>query len=62
MRSLEEHSLPSQHLLEALPDGTALIDVLGVMQYVNAELSHLTGYSREEVVGQNVQIPIVTLA
>jgi diguanylate cyclase (GGDEF)-like protein/PAS domain S-box-containing protein len=56
VRSLEEHSLSWQNLLEALPDGTALIDVLGVMQYVNAELSHLTGYSREELVGENVQI------
>lgn len=54
--SLQEHSLSWQNLLEALPDGTALIDVFGVMQYVNAELSHLTGYSREELVGQNVQI------
>jgi diguanylate cyclase (GGDEF)-like protein/PAS domain S-box-containing protein len=53
---LEEHSLSWQNLLEALPDGTALIDVLGVMRYVNAELAHLTGYCREELVGQNVQI------
>ncbi len=56
LSSLEEHSLSWQNLLEALPDGTALIDVHGVMQYVNAELSHLTGYSREELVGQNVQV------
>ncbi len=54
--AFEEHSLSWQSLLEALPDGTALIDVHGVMHYVNAELSHLTGYSREELVGQNVQM------
>jgi diguanylate cyclase (GGDEF)-like protein/PAS domain S-box-containing protein len=45
-------------LLEALPDGTALIDRQGVMHYVNAELAYLTGYAREELVGQNVQILI----
>jgi diguanylate cyclase (GGDEF)-like protein/PAS domain S-box-containing protein len=45
-------------LLEALPDGTALIDGHGVMHYVNAELAYLTGYTREELVGQNVQILI----
>lgn len=54
--STEEHSLSWPNLLEALPDGTALIDVHGVMQYVNAELSRLTGYRRDELVGQNVQI------
>jgi diguanylate cyclase (GGDEF)-like protein/PAS domain S-box-containing protein len=56
MSSLEEVTLSWQNLLEALPDGTALIDAAGVMQFVNAELTHLTGYSREELVGQNVQI------
>jgi diguanylate cyclase (GGDEF)-like protein/PAS domain S-box-containing protein len=45
-------------LLEALPDGTALIDGHGVMHYVNAELAYLTGYTRDELVGQNVQILI----
>jgi Amt family ammonium transporter len=42
--------------LEALPDGTALLDVQGVMHYVNAELAHLTGYRRDELVGQNVMM------
>ncbi len=56
MSSPEEHSLSWQDLLEALPDGTALIDELGVMRHVNAELSALTGYGRDELVGQNVQI------
>ncbi len=54
--SLHEHSLSWRSLLEALPDGTALIDIAGVMQYVNAELANLTGYSRDELVGQNVQM------
>ena len=56
MGFFEEHSASWQSLLEALPDGTALIDIYGVMHYVNNELSHLTGYTREELVGQNVQM------
>lgn len=58
MGFMDEHSLSWQNLLEALPDGTALLDARGVMQYVNSELSLLTGYTREELVGQNVQMLI----
>jgi diguanylate cyclase (GGDEF)-like protein/PAS domain S-box-containing protein len=54
----EERSISWQSLLEALPDGTALLDGHGVMHYVNAELAYLTGYTREELVGQNVQMLI----
>ncbi len=50
----EELAISWQSLLEALPDGTALIDAHGVMHYVNAELMSLTGYDRGELVGQNV--------
>lgn len=58
--SLGKHSLSWQSLLEALPDGTALIDIHGDMRYVNEELAHLTGYTREELVGQNVRTLIPT--
>ena len=58
MSTPEDLSISWQNLLEALPDGTALIDVLGVMHYVNAELAYLTGYTHDELVGQNVQILI----
>ena len=54
----EELSISWQSLLEALPDGTALLDLHGVMHYVNTELANLTGYQRDELVGQNVQILI----
>jgi diguanylate cyclase (GGDEF)-like protein/PAS domain S-box-containing protein len=54
----EEQSMSWQSLLEALPDGTALIDGRGVMHFVNTELTHLTGYTHDELVGQNVQILI----
>ena len=55
MTFLEDHSLSWQNLLEALPDGTGLLDHHGVMHYVNELLCQLTGYTREELVGQNVQ-------
>src|SRR3984957_3718492 len=50
----EEPSISWQNLLEALPDGTALIDGHGVMHYVNEELTLITGFTREELVGENV--------
>lgn len=58
MSTPEDLSISWQNLLEALPDGTAIIDVRGVMRYVNAELVYLTGYTHDELVGQNVQILI----
>ncbi len=54
----QQLSISWQSLLEALPDGTALIDGHGVMHYVNAELASLTGYTHDELVGQNVQLLI----
>jgi diguanylate cyclase (GGDEF)-like protein/PAS domain S-box-containing protein len=56
MSSGEGVSISWQSLLEAMPDGTALIDRDGTMRYVNGLLSDLTGYAREELVGQNVQM------
>ena len=52
----ENHPLAWQNLLEALPDGTALLDGHGTILYANELLIHLTGYSREELVGQNVRL------
>ncbi len=54
MNSEEDLSISFQSLLEAMADGTALIDRHGIMRFVNSLLSDLTGYSREELVGQNV--------
>src|ERR1700691_1950857 len=53
-----ERSISWQGLLEALPDGTALLDGHGVMHYVNAQLAYLTGYSHDELGGQNVAMLI----
>lgn len=55
MSFLDEHGLSAESLLEAMPDGTALIDHEGVIRWVNDVLSALTGYGREELVGQSVQ-------
>jgi diguanylate cyclase (GGDEF)-like protein/PAS domain S-box-containing protein len=54
--NVEERALSWQHLLEALPDATALLDHRGVMHYVNTLLATMTGYTREQLEGQNVQM------
>jgi len=43
-------------LLEALPESTALLDGRGVVHYVNALLTELTGYEQHELIGQDVQV------
>jgi diguanylate cyclase (GGDEF)-like protein/PAS domain S-box-containing protein len=43
-------------LLEALPEATALLDGNGIVHYVNRLLTALTGYSSEELAGQDVQM------
>ena len=53
---LDNHPVSWDSLLEALPDGTALLDDAGVMHYVNQRLAHMTGYTREELVSQNVMM------
>jgi len=53
---VQDFSLSWERLLEALPDGTALLDEHGTMVSVNAALVQLTGYQRDQLVGNNVQI------
>jgi diguanylate cyclase (GGDEF)-like protein/PAS domain S-box-containing protein len=53
---LANNALSWQELLEALPDGTALLDERGEIRYVNEVLLAVTGYVREELVNQNVEI------
>jgi PAS domain S-box-containing protein len=43
-------------LLEAAPDGMVIVDQDGTIIMVNAQLEKIFGYSREEVVGQRVEI------
>lgn len=56
MSYFQDSALSWHDLLEALPDGTALLDEHGIMRSVNGVLCHLTGYQAEELVGQNVQL------
>ena len=56
MSFLDEHPIDWQDLLEALPDGSAILDESGLMLGVNHKLTQVTGYSRDELVGQNVQM------
>ena len=53
---LEQYPPAWDQLIEALPDGSALLDRDGVIHYVNELLSTMTSFSREELVGQNVEM------
>lgn len=53
---LDAHPQAWSLILEALPDGTALLDHHGVMCQVNDALSRLSGYARDELVGQSVMM------
>jgi len=46
LRDIVDNALSWESLVEALPDGTALLDEHGVMRYVNELLTVLTGFSR----------------
>lgn len=43
-------------LLEAAPDGMVIVDPKGTIVMVNAQMEQLFGYSREEVIGQHVEM------
>ena len=45
-----------QTAVETAANGIAITDVRGTLQWVNQAFSRLTGYSREEVVGQNHRV------
>ena len=56
IRVFEDHFLPFRHLFELMPDGVALVDEHGVIRHVNEILMTMTGYSRNDLVGQTVEI------
>lgn len=43
-------------LLDAAPDATVIVDENGLIQMVNRQTENLFGYSREELIGQPVEI------
>lgn len=55
---LEKHPPSWDGLLEALPEGTALLDRNGIVHYVNGLLATMLGYSSDELVGQSVEIVV----
>src|SRR5665213_892161 len=53
---LEDYPLSWNHLLEVLPDGIAFVDEQGTIRHANERLTVLTGYTRDELVGQAVEM------
>jgi diguanylate cyclase (GGDEF)-like protein/PAS domain S-box-containing protein len=52
----EDPPLSWHHLLEVLPDGVAFVDEHGVICHANERLEALSGYERDELVGQPVEM------
>jgi PAS domain S-box-containing protein len=42
--------------LDSAPDAMIFIDASGIIQFANRQVSALFGYSREEIIGQNVEL------
>jgi len=55
MAPIERASDPDRgSVFELLPDGIVIVDLDGRIAYVNEQLSALSGYSREELVGRSI--------
>ena len=50
----EEHWL--LEMVEAMPDGVVIVDQAGAMMLVNREMERLLGYSRDEMLGNSVEV------
>ena len=55
-KQLETARSYAQSLLESAPDAMVIVDVSGVISLVNAETETLFGYTREELIGQRVEM------
>jgi diguanylate cyclase (GGDEF)-like protein/PAS domain S-box-containing protein len=56
----QDSALSWDNLLEALPDGTAVLDEHGSIRCVNGALGEVTGYTREELIGQDIEMLVPT--
>ncbi len=43
-------------ILEAAPDGIAILGQEGIMQLVNIQCEHIFGYTKEELIGQKIEL------
>ncbi|HSM57425.1 MAG TPA: PAS domain S-box protein [Candidatus Sulfomarinibacteraceae bacterium] len=58
-QKIEEHQLAEKRfrsLLESAPDGMVIVDEAGQIVLVNSQAEKLFGYSREELLGQSVEL------
>jgi len=51
-----EEAILSKELLETLPDATVAVDLDGTIVQVNSQTQELFGYTRDELIGQKVEI------
>ena len=56
MNYLEDHPSTWHVLLEALADGTALLDQSGIIHDLNETLLEMTGYQRDELLGRDLAV------
>ena len=55
MGILDEAALSARQLLEALPSAIAIVDPEGAIIDLNGQLTTMTGFTREELLGQSVR-------
>ncbi|HEX4864074.1 MAG TPA: PAS domain S-box protein, partial [Acidimicrobiales bacterium] len=53
---LSDICVPAEQLLDSAPDGVVIIDEAGLIRLVNRQAEALFGYSRDELVGQPVEV------
>ncbi len=58
MNRIDEHPRFGHHLSEAIVDGIVIVDETGVIRHVNRRATSLTGYSREEIIDQDIDVLI----
>src|SRR5690242_14543789 len=54
--SLERATIRFRQLVESAPDGTVIVDRQGAIILVNSQTERLFGYSREELLGQSIEV------
>ena len=55
-KALQESEKQNRMLIESMRDGLWMLDRNGILTFVNNSLCQMVGYSREELIGQYVQV------